>query len=97
MKTYLVSNTGYKCLDVQLCGTALLTGCISTFQTSAILLVAKIIFYRLSYTWEKINLYNNNNNCIQRNEIHKTLCALSTFKQKLFEAGSVGTLHTDTF
>lgn len=50
--TYLVSNTGYKCLDVQLCGTALLTGCISTFKTSA-MLVTKIIFYRLSNTWEK--------------------------------------------
>ena len=67
--TYLVSNTGYKCLDVQLCGTALLTGCISTFKTSA-MLVTKIIFYRLSNTWEKINLYNNNNNnCINSNEI----------------------------
>jgi len=69
--TYLVSNTGYKCLDVQLCGTALLTGCISTFKTSAIL-VTKIFFYRLSNTWEKMNLYNNNNNnnCINSNEIN---------------------------
>lgn len=91
--TYLVSNTGYKCLDVQLCGTALLTGCISTFKTSA-MLVTKIIFYRLSNTWEKINLYNNNNNnCINSNEIKYIQHMCTTYiMKKLFEVGSVGTL-----